>query len=311
VQNALHPIAAAGAARQGIGAVLSYARHGWEFATEATQLLLLPDDPPTRFKGELGVRKRVAWTDPLPLKDVRALGKVLGCTVNDVLLSAVAGALRDYLVEQGETVDRDLEIRAAVPVNLRPSIQAGQLGNYFGMVLLPLPIGIDNPLERLAVVHQRMGVLKSSYQGKMTLGIMELLGLGPAAAETWAMTILTNKATAVMTNVPGPQAPLYFAGSRIAEWMFWVPQSGSVGMGVSIITYDGTVQFGLITDRKRVADPAMITARFGREVDKLLLMTMMAPWDRPWDPQEIADSIQTLAASHRSSPDRWESVTRA
>ena len=280
-------------ARQGLGGALSYARQGLEFVSEATQLLFLADDPPTRFKGKLGVAKCVAWSEPLPLDDVRILGKVLGCTINDVLLSCVTGALRAYLLAQGDPVDRSLEIRAAVPVNLRPQSQADKLGNFFGMVLLPLPVGIDNPLERLTAVHQRMEALKASYQATVTIGLMEILGLGPSTTQAWAIRLLSKKATTVMTNVPSSQEPLYLAGCQITDWMFWVPQSGSVGMGVSIITYNGHVQFGLITDRKRVSDPEAIISRFSKEFEELVLITMMQPWDKPVEAEVVTDLIRT------------------
>jgi WS/DGAT/MGAT family acyltransferase len=294
VDIALHPAETVDQARQGIGTVLSYARQGLGFVSEASRLLFLTDDPSTCFKGKLGVAKRVAWSDPLPVDDVKILGKALGATINDVLLSCVTGALRTYLLEQGEPVDSTLEIRAAVPVNLRPQGQADKLGNFFGMVLLPLPIGIENPLERLAAVHQRMDALRASYQAIVTIGVMEMLGLGPPLAQASAMRLLSKKATAVMTNVPGSPEPLYLAGHQITEWMFWVPQSGSVGMGVSIITYAGHVYFGLITDRKRVSDPETIISRFGKEFEKLVLITMMGPWDQHLDAEAMGDFIKTL-----------------
>jgi diacylglycerol O-acyltransferase len=166
-------------------------------------------------------------------------------------------------------------------VNLRRSSEPPEnLGNFFGLGLLTLPIGIENPLERLHTVHQRMGELKESYQAMLTFGLMEIMGLGPKITQASAMRMFSRKATAVMTNVPGPQEPLYFAGCKIAELMFWVPQSGSVGMGVSIQSYNDRVHFGLITDRKRVSDPATIIRRFSEEFEKLLLITLMGPWGK-------------------------------
>jgi WS/DGAT/MGAT family acyltransferase len=227
--------------------------------------------------------KRVAWAEPLPLHEVKAIGLALGGTINDVLLAAVAGALRAYLVERGEPVDRQLEIRAAVPVNLRPLEQAKNLGNRFGLVLLTLPIGIENPLERLREVHKRMRELRDSYQAIITLGLMEIMGLGPNLAQALAMKMLGRKATAVMTNVAGPQQPLYFAGSQLAELMFWVPQSGSVGMGVSLFSYNDRVHFGLMTDQKLVSDPATIISQFSKEFEQLVLIAMTGPWDKRLD----------------------------
>ncbi len=280
VDMVLHPAETMGYARQGLG-----------FAAEAARLLLLPDDPQTRFRGKLGVAKCVAWAEPLPLPEVKIVGKALGCTINDVLLASVAGALRSYMVEQGDTVDSRIEIRAAVPVNLRPLEQAKNLGNAFGLVLLTLPIGIENPLERLYEVHRRMGELKGSYQAILTFGLLEIMGLGPEVAQAQTVRLLSKKATAVMTNVPGPQNPLYFCGCQIAEMMFWVPQAGQVGMGVSILSYNNHVHFGLITDQKLVRDPEAIIKWFSDEFEKLLLLTMMEPWDERLDAGAMKDAI--------------------
>jgi len=283
VDRLLHPSKTVDDARQGLGLASRYARQGLGFAAEAAQLLQLADDPPTRFRGKLGMAKRVAWAEPLPLHEVKAIGLALGGTINDVLLAAVAGALRAYLVKRGDPVDRQLEIRAAVPVNLRPLEQAKNLGNRFGLVLLTLPIGIENPLERLREVHKRMRELRDSYQAIITLGLMEIMGLGPNLAQALAMKMLGRKATAVMTNVAGPQQPLYFAGSQLAELMFWVPQSGSVGMGVSLFSYNDRVHFGLMTDQKLVSDPATIISQFSKEFEQLVLIAMTGPWGKRLD----------------------------
>ena len=280
VDIVLHPSETVGYARQGMGLVWGYARQGLGFASETARLLLLADDPQTRFRGKLGAAKRVAWAEPLPLPEVKTLGKALGYTVNDVLLSSVAGALRAYLVEKGDVVDSQLEIRAAVPVNLRSWEQAKNLGNAFGLVLLTLPIGIENPLERLYQVHKHMEELKGSYQAMLMFGLLEILGLGPKIAQASAIRMLTKKATAVMTNVPGPQEPLYFAGCEIAELMSWVPQSGSIGVGVSIQSYNNRVHFGLITDQKLVKDPEAIVSQFSREFEKIVLLTLLGAWEK-------------------------------
>lgn len=278
VNIALHPAVLGDYARLGLERVSQYARQSLGFSAEATRLALLADDPVTCLRGPLGTTKQVAWAEPLSLDNVIVVSKVLGCTVNDVLLAAVTGALRAYLAARGEPVDRELTIRAAVPVNLRPQDQAHQLGNKFGLVLLDLPIGVSDPLERLQEVHRGMEQLKESYQALLGFGLLEILGLGPNTAQAAAIRILSRKATAVMTNVSGPQTPLYFAGCPIDELMFWVPQSGSVGMGVSILTYNHRVHFGLITDRKRVKDPEAIISRFNGEFERLLLTALMGPW---------------------------------
>lgn len=255
------------------------ARHALGIAGELTRVALLADDPPTRFKGPLGPRKIAAWSDPLPLWEVKALARSLGCTVNDVLLATAAGALGGYLRQHGEDTD-GLVIRAAVPVNLRDPAAAAALGNYFGLVFLELPVGIRNPLVRLFEVHAAMKQLKGSYQPVLTLGLMAALGRLPASVESAAIDLLSTKASAVATNVPGPQEPLYLAGGRIARLIFWVPQSGDIGLGISILSYAGNVQFGLIADALRVPDPDAVTARFGEEFERTVLAALLGPYAR-------------------------------
>jgi len=253
------------------------ARHAIGIAGELTRVALLADDPPTRFKGPLGPRKLAAWADPLPLWEVKSLARALGCTVNDVLLSTAAGALGGYLRQRGEDTD-GLVIRAAVPVNLRDPAAAAALGNYFGLVFLELPVGIRDPLERLFEVHAAMKQLKGSYQPVLTLGLMAALGRLPASVESAAIDLLSTKATAVATNVPGPPEPLYLAGGRIGRLIFWVPQSGDIGLGISILSYAGNVQFGLIADALRVPDPDAVTARFREEFERTVLAALLGPY---------------------------------
>jgi WS/DGAT/MGAT family acyltransferase len=261
---------------------VALAEQGGALTAEIAKLALMGHDSPTRFKGEPGIGKRVAWAEPVSLDEVKAVGKALGASVNDVMLSCVAGALRGYLVHKGDATD-GVMIRALVPVNLRPPEKAYKLGNRFGVVFLDLPIGIENPIERLYAVRANMGTLKGSLQPVLTLGLLAAAGAGPKLLQDQLVVVLARNATAVMTNVPGPQQPLYMAGAKIERFMFWVPQSGDIGMGVSILSYDGKVQFGLITDRKLCPDPERVIARFGPEFEKLVLTTLLAPWPRPGD----------------------------
>jgi diacylglycerol O-acyltransferase len=123
-----------------------------------------------------------------------------------------------------------------------------------------------------------MSGLKGSYQPVLMLGLMAALGLLGEPAENVAIDLLSKKATLVASNVPGPTHQLYMGGSRIVQMMFWVPQSGDIGLGVSILSYHGQVQFGLITDHKRVADPETIASRFEREFESILLAVLLGPY---------------------------------
>lgn len=261
-------------------------------AGELARLALMPDDTRTRFKGTPGTHKCVAWSAPISLPEVKAVGRVLGCSVNDMLLASAAGAFHGYLREKGDAVAADSELRALVPVNLRTAADAGELGNRFGLVALELPIGIENPLARLYATRTRMERLKESRQAWLTYGIIGVAGQLPAPLQNRVLDLLAGKATAVMTNVPGPQGPRWLAGARLRQQMFWVPQSGDIGIGVSILSYDGQVQFGLITDKGLVDDPERIVARFANEFEKLLWLVLLEPDERLGDPASVEAAVR-------------------
>ena len=252
-------------------------RMAYQIVSDVAAFALMPDDAPTRLKGTATPGKRVAWGEPLPLDEVKAAGKVLDASINDVLLSCVAGAIGDYLRSKGDDPTGQ-EIRAMVPVNLRPLSEAYKLGNRFGLVPLVLPIGIANPIERLVAVRARMAELKGSYQPLLAFGVLALSGMVVKPVQVAITSLFAKKATAVMTNVPGPREPLQFCGRSVKQIMFWVPQSGDIGMGVSILSYAGGVQFGLITDARMCPDPEAIIARFAPEFDKLMWLALMSPW---------------------------------
>src|SRR6185369_3085717 len=118
-----------------------------------------------------------------------------------------------------------------------------KLGNRFGLVFLDLPLAVANPVARLYAVRENMRALKGSYQPVVALGLLAAMGAGPRALQEALLAVLARNASAVMTNVPGPQSALYLAGAKIDAIMFWVPQSGDIGLGVSIISFNGAVQF--------------------------------------------------------------------
>ncbi|MFZ5550330.1 MAG: wax ester/triacylglycerol synthase family O-acyltransferase [Pseudomonadota bacterium] len=254
------------------------ARVGYQVISDAAALALMPDDSPTRLKGNATPGKKVAWGEPLPLDQVKAVGQAFGASINDVLLTCVAGAIGDYLRAHGED-PTGKEIRAMVPVNLRPLDQAWKLGNRFGLVPLVLPVGIANPVERLGAVRARMNELKGGYQPVMAFALLAVAGLLIKPMQAALLNLFAKKATAVMTNVPGPREPLKFCGRTVKQVMFWVPQSGDIGVGVSILSYAGGVQFGLITDDVLCPDPDDIVARFQPEFEQLLYLALMLPWE--------------------------------
>ena len=264
----------------GIKGSLDMARVLLQVLSDSAALALMPDDSKTRLKGTPSGIKKVAWCQPIPLDEVKAVGKALNCSINDVLLSCVAGALGEYLIAQGDEVAGQ-EIRAMVPVNLRPHGQdhKHKLGNHFGLVPLVLPIGIANPVERVYEVRRRMAALKGSYQPLLAFSLLAVAGLLIKPAQDILLNIFSKKTTAVMTNVPGPREKLKFCGATLEQSMFWVPQSGDVGLGVSILSYGGGVQFGVMTDSALCPEPQRIIDEFVPEFAKLSIVTLMLPWD--------------------------------
>jgi WS/DGAT/MGAT family acyltransferase len=260
-----------------LGQAVDIARLGGQLASDLASLALMPDDSPTRLKGQPGSAKRVAWCEPIPLDEVKAIGKAMNCSVNDVLLGCVAGAIGAYLQGLGDDT-RGKEIRAMVPINLRPMEEAWKLGNRFGLVPLVLPIGVDNPIERVFAVRARMNNLKGSLQPLLTFGLLSVAGLLIKPAQDAMLSLFGRKTTAVMTNVPGPATKLKVCGSTLEQTMFWVPQTGTVGLGVSILSYGGGVQFGVIADTTLCPDPQQIIDRFEPEFARLLTLTLMLPW---------------------------------
>jgi len=144
-----------------------------------------------------------------------------------------------------------------------------QLGNRFGLVFLSLPVGIADPLERIAEVRRRMRQLKRSAEPVVTYGILTAMGRSPKLVQQAVVKLIASKTTAVLTSVPGPQQPLYLAGRRIRDVFFWVPQAGRVGLGLSICSYAGQVRLGVATDAGLVPDPERIVEGFHEEFDDL------------------------------------------
>jgi WS/DGAT/MGAT family acyltransferase len=229
------------------------------------------NDPKTKFKGELTVHKRVAWTDRLPLDTAKSASRALGATLNDFLNTAMAGALRRYLARDGAPPE-SLAFRCAMPVNLRPLEELADLGNRFGLIFLSLPVGIADPLARLEAMRRRSNALKRSAEPLVVFRVLDWIGRLPMAAHRLVVSIFQAKATAVFTNVPGPRETLWLAGLPVRDIFFWVPQAGRLGLGVSIFSYAGGVRMGVGTDAGLVPDPDHIVDGFHEELDALLAL---------------------------------------
>jgi diacylglycerol O-acyltransferase / wax synthase len=238
--------------------VVRHPRRALVTAVEDTQTLaklLLPgSDPHTAIKGDQVMAHRVGWSAPLDLWRVKRAAHALGATVNDVLVSAVTGALAAHLGAEGEVPD---EVHALVPFNLRPLDEPlpRELGNRFGLVLLALPVGVADPVLRTLEVKRRMDAIKHGHEGPISYGILDLMGRTPAPVEGLLIDYFTAKGSMVLTNVPGPRRALSVAGTPLGGVLVWAPCSGSVGMSISIFSYAGKVTIGFLTDAGLVPDP--------------------------------------------------------
>lgn len=231
-------------------------------------LLAMRPDSPTVFKGEASVDKRAAWTRPYDLDRIKRVGTALGAKINDTLLAVAAGALRRYLVDEGQPVE-EVEVRAAVPFNVRPLERAHELGNSFGLVFLLLPVCAPTPQARLAEIKRRMDAIKDSAEPAVVYGILQSIGRAPKWAHQLVVRMFAEKTSAVMTNVPGPDRALHVAGVPMRTLMFWVPQAGDIGLGLSILSYDGRVRVGVGSDAAYVEHPQRLAAAFEAEFDAL------------------------------------------
>lgn len=237
------------------------ARRAGGAAMNLAHLIAMPPDPPSVIRGELGARKVAAWMAPLPLDRVKALGRRLDATVNDVLLAALALGLGAYLRSRG---DRVHELRTFVPVNLRPLDRPvpRELGNQFGLVLLGLPVGLTDPRVCLTELKRRMDTIKDSPEALITFAVLQAMAGTPDVFERWLIDFFGAKVSMITTNVPGPRTPVKVGGVTVAGLLFWVPQSASVGLGISIISYAGQVRVAVAGDAHRIPDPNALVAAY-------------------------------------------------
>lgn len=232
-----------------------------------TRKLLLDVLPETLLSRDPGVAKRLAWSQPHPLAEVKAIGRSTGSTVNDVLIAALSGALARYLDSFDEAVDH---LTTMVPVNIRPVDQPlpRELGNKFALVMLHLPTAEMSVLQRLDEVHRRMAHIKQSPEVFITSAMAE--GIGHLhAIEKPLVDFFAGKAIGVTTNVMGPTEPRYLAGVEVTGVLGWVPGSGGQTLGVCIFSYADTVRIGFKVDAATVPDPEQLIAFFDAELASL------------------------------------------
>ncbi len=258
VESVVHP-----------GHLRELASAGMRDVSTTTRLLTAPADGATSLRGPLSGRRSVAWSRPLSLAEVKEASRRHRVTINDTLVTALAAALKAEL-EAADGLPE--EIHAMIPFNLRPLDKPVDfdLGNAFALVLLELPLGEMRWAERLREVNSRMGKIKHSHEALIAHGMVGAVGLTPPWVEDRLIEFFTEKASLVVTNVPGPRERLHIAGAPIDGVLVWAPCSGSLGMTVSIFSYAGEVTVGFMVDSALLADPAPLASAYERELSRLL-----------------------------------------
>lgn len=227
--------------------------------------LKLPDSH-SQLKNPLTGRRSTAWSRPLDLELVRSLAKQNQVKINDIVLAATAGALRSYLKANHADPDH-LTLRVLVPINLKPLNGEIALGNQVGFVYLPLPIHEDSPNKRLQTIKSSMDSIKGGQEAMLSLIFLKLIGALPAQLQTLIIDTFNKNASSTMTNVPGPRYPLLFAGEEIKNMMFFGPQSGTMGVGISVFSYAGQLTMGLNADANMIPDPEVLVQLFMEEIE--------------------------------------------
>jgi WS/DGAT/MGAT family acyltransferase len=216
----------------------------------------------------LSGRKRVAWTAPLDLDVIKQAKNRLGATVNDVLMAAVVGAFSMYLERHGEP--SPTRFRVSMPVNVRHPGMPLRCENHFAAVPIELPASSGPIPLRIKAVKARMDELKGSVAPLVVYALQRaLLSFLPKGVSRGLIDFLANKCTAVVTNVPGPAGDLALEGRRVRSMLFWVPQRARIGIGISILSFAGKVQVGVMTDEVLMLDPAELVQAFEEEFEGL------------------------------------------
>ena len=244
---------------------------GAKATAEALESFPAHREPLTPLRGKPGASKTAVWTRTYPLDAVKSTARPYDATVNDVLMAATAGAYRRYIESQGHGVPESLELTTTMPINLKPLQKRDeQLGNYFGLGFVELPVGKKELSDRVSAIKSRTGELKQGTEAYTMYSLLTAVGSMPDAVQNNASKAFRRRVTSVVTNVPGPLDTVEIAGKEVDDIMFWAPTTEDIGLGVSIFSYDGGVRIGVATDDKVVAEPDLLADAFDDELSEIL-----------------------------------------
>jgi len=226
--------------------------------------------PPSPLNVRIGPHRRFTWVRG-DLQQFKLVKNALGGTVNDVVLAAVAGALGRYLRRRDESIDGTV-LRAMVPVSVRADVERGALGNRVAAMWATLPIGETDPVKRLQRISGEMSGVKESGQAVGARVLTELTGFAPPTIMAQAARLGARQRmfNLVVTNVPGPQFPLYMLGRRLQEMFPMVPLAANQALGIAIMSYDGQLNFGLNADYDALPDVELLAQDLTDAIAELL-----------------------------------------
>jgi WS/DGAT/MGAT family acyltransferase len=236
--------------------------------------------PPSPLNVDIGPHRRFTWVDG-DLRQFKAIKNELGGTVNDVVLTSVTLALGRFLRSRGEDTS-GLELKAMVPVSVRADAERGALGNRVATMYAPIPVGIEDPVECFGVVHDAMADLKSSGQAVGAEVLTGLTGFAPPTIMSQAARLSARQRfyNLVVTNVPGPQMPLYLLGRELQAIYPQVPLALRQSLGIAIMSYNGRLNFGLLADYDALPDIEKLSSYLAGAIDELALAAGVAPAKR-------------------------------
>lgn len=233
--------------------------------------------PTSAFNTKIGPHRRFTWVRG-ELSEFKAVKNALGGTVNDVVLAAVAGALGRYLRLHSEPTD-GVVLKAMVPVSIRADVERGALGNRVAAMWAPLPVGITDPVQRLLTISASMEGIKESGQAVGAQVLTQLSGFAPPTIMAQAARLQARQRlfNVVVTNVPGPQFPLYMLGRRLDAMFPMVPLAENQALGIAIMSYDGQLNFGLNADYDALADLEVLADELRASIEELVAAAGASP----------------------------------
>jgi WS/DGAT/MGAT family acyltransferase len=250
----------------------------------------------TPLNGRLGPHRRFDWLT-MPLQGVKAVRRALGCSVNDVVLATVAGAVREFLIRR-RVRPEEIDFRVSAPVSMRRDDERAQMGNRVSSWILRLPIDEPDPRERIKGIHRVTQELKESRQALGVEMIMAMAEWTPTLLMSLGARAASGPINMIVTNVPGPQFPLYLLGARLVEAYPLVPLLQNTGLGIALFSYDGKLCWGFNADYELVPD----LRTFVRAVDASFRQLAGACGVSPSEPGPDVVSDATIDLRRGASP---------